>query len=155
MKDYYLILGVRRDEPVEGIRAAYRRLAKTHHPDRAGPEGAAEFRHITDAYHALSNPEERRQYDRRLRERETPVRRSSPVRARAPSQGPAASHWDLILSPAEAAFGCSFLLRVEEPGTRAPRAFRVRVPPGTPPGSLLEIAVSETSRLVIHVDVSG
>ena len=41
-KDYYLILGIPRSESATGIRAAYRDLAKRHHPDVAGPPVASQ-----------------------------------------------------------------------------------------------------------------
>jgi molecular chaperone DnaJ len=62
-RDYYLILGVPRSEPPAGIHAAYRDLAKQHHPDIAGPSGAGRFREITEAYKILSDPAQRRQHD--------------------------------------------------------------------------------------------
>lgn len=47
------------------IRSAYRRLALQMHPDHndASPESAEAFRHLTDAYETLNNPELRRKYD--------------------------------------------------------------------------------------------
>lgn len=65
-KNYYLILGVSRDESQEGIRAAFRRLAKRYHPDRAGAGSAAEFRELLEAYEVLSDQERRRRYNSEL-----------------------------------------------------------------------------------------
>lgn len=62
-KDYYAILGVSPNESANGIKAAFRRLAKAHHPDVAGFAKTSEFQEITEAYCVLSNPEDRRHYD--------------------------------------------------------------------------------------------
>lgn len=62
-KDYYAILGVSPNESANGIKAAFRRLAKSHHPDVAGCAKTSEFQEITEAYCVLSNPEDRRLYD--------------------------------------------------------------------------------------------
>jgi molecular chaperone DnaJ len=60
MKNYYLVLGVPRDEQdPRGIRDAYRQLAKEYHPDRAGPEGATALRDVVEAYEVLSHDEQR------------------------------------------------------------------------------------------------
>ncbi len=72
-KDYYLILGIPRSESATGIRAAYRDFAKRHHPDVAGPSGAARFREITEAYEVLSDPARRHQYNDYLAESERPL----------------------------------------------------------------------------------
>jgi DnaJ-class molecular chaperone len=61
--DFYVVLGVRRDETPERIREAYRRLAKRHHPDRAGGASTARFQQISEAYRTLSDPDARRAYD--------------------------------------------------------------------------------------------
>jgi DnaJ-class molecular chaperone len=65
-KDYYLTLGVARGESAEGIREAFREQVKRYHPERVGPARARFFDQILDAYHTLSNPERRREYDRGL-----------------------------------------------------------------------------------------
>lgn len=66
MQDPYDVLGVARDADDEKIRAAYRRLAKQHHPDlNPGMAGAEErFKRISSAYAILSDPERRARYDR-------------------------------------------------------------------------------------------
>jgi DnaJ-class molecular chaperone len=69
-KDYYGILGVCRTETACGIRAAYRRLAMIHHPDKAGPEGTRFFQEITEAYSVLSDPQARESYTQCLHRKE-------------------------------------------------------------------------------------
>ena len=61
----YEILGVARRASEDEIRAAYRKLAKEHHPDlNPGNAGASErFKKISAANDILSDPGKRRQYD--------------------------------------------------------------------------------------------
>lgn len=68
MIDYYKILGVRRSASKAEIRSAYRKLAKTLHPDfNAGsPAATREFALLSKAYHVLIDPQERVYYDERL-----------------------------------------------------------------------------------------
>ena len=61
MKDLYEILGVAPGASPIVIKAAYRRLAKQHHPDAGGDR--ALFEEIQRAYDILSDPEKRRRYD--------------------------------------------------------------------------------------------
>jgi len=61
--DYYEILGVERDASPEQIKKAYRKLARTLHPDVAGAEGEERFKDVARAYEVLSNPEKRQQFD--------------------------------------------------------------------------------------------
>ena len=66
LKDYYLILGISRSEPVSGIRARYRDLARRFHPDVAGAESTSRFQEITEAYETLADPAARRRYNAEL-----------------------------------------------------------------------------------------
>jgi DnaJ-class molecular chaperone len=66
-RNYYVVLGVASDETEQGVRAAFRDLAKRYHPDRVGPEGAAPFREVAEAYEVLGDPMRRRLYDQSLR----------------------------------------------------------------------------------------
>jgi DnaJ-class molecular chaperone len=66
-RNYYVILGVASDETEQGVRAAFRDLAKRYHPDHVGPEGAGPFREVAEAYEVLGDPTRRRQYDESLK----------------------------------------------------------------------------------------
>jgi molecular chaperone DnaJ len=65
-KDYYQILGVKRDASQKEIRQAYRRLARRYHPDVNPGDKAAEarFKEINEAHEVLSDAEKRKKYDR-------------------------------------------------------------------------------------------
>lgn len=64
-RDYYEILGVGRDADENQIKKAFRRLARTHHPDvNDSPEAEEEFKEIAAAYEVLSDAERRATYDR-------------------------------------------------------------------------------------------
>ena len=64
-KDFYSVLGVSKDASPEDVKKAYRKLARTYHPDQNPGDAAAEkkFKDITEANSVLSDPEEREQYD--------------------------------------------------------------------------------------------
>jgi DnaJ domain len=66
VRNYYLVLGVPRDETAEGIRAAYRALVKHHHPDLARAADVTRFRELAEAYGILSDDEGRRRYNATL-----------------------------------------------------------------------------------------
>ncbi|MDD6650832.1 MAG: DnaJ C-terminal domain-containing protein [Eggerthellales bacterium] len=59
--DYYKILGVSRTASADEIKKAYRKLARTHHPDAGGDE--AKFKEINEAYEVLSDEKKRKLYD--------------------------------------------------------------------------------------------
>jgi molecular chaperone DnaJ len=65
-QDYYELLGVARGADGAAIKAAYRSLAKEHHPDRKNgcKESEARFKAINEAYDVLKDPQKRAAYDR-------------------------------------------------------------------------------------------
>lgn len=85
-RDHYEVLGVGRGATPDEIKAAFRRLAQEHHPDRnAGDADAAErFKAINAAYQVLSDPQRRRLYDRFGHRAEAP---GSPFSSSGPFSG--------------------------------------------------------------------
>jgi DnaJ-class molecular chaperone len=81
-RNYYVILGVPSDARPEEIHAAYRRLARTSHPDVSGAESGARFREVQEAWETLGDAERRRAYDRSLRR--TPRQSSTPPESLTP-----------------------------------------------------------------------
>jgi molecular chaperone DnaJ len=68
-RDYYEILGVPRDADDSTIKAAFRRLAREHHPDlNKNPDAGDKFKEVAEAYEVLSDADRRATYDRYGRE---------------------------------------------------------------------------------------
>ena len=67
--DYYQTLEVEEGASASEIKKAYRRLARTYHPDRNPDDAAAEerFKAIQEAYDILSDDEKRKAYDQARR----------------------------------------------------------------------------------------
>ena len=64
-KDFYKILGVRKDATAADVKKAYRTLARAHHPDSNPNNKQAEerFKEVSEAYSVLSVPKKRKEYD--------------------------------------------------------------------------------------------
>jgi molecular chaperone DnaJ len=60
-RDYYEILGVKKDASPDEIKKAFRRAATQHHPDRGGDE--EKFKEINEAYEVLKDADKRKRYD--------------------------------------------------------------------------------------------
>jgi molecular chaperone DnaJ len=64
-RDYYEVLGVRRDADEAQVKKAFRRLARELHPDvnAHDPDAEAKFKEAAEAYEVLSDPDRRQAYD--------------------------------------------------------------------------------------------
>jgi curved DNA-binding protein len=59
--DYYNTLGISKSASEADIKAAYRKMAMKHHPDRGGDE--KKFKEVTEAYETLSDPQKKQMID--------------------------------------------------------------------------------------------
>ena len=64
-RDYYEILGVKRDASADELKKAFRQLARKYHPDlnKGSKEAEEKFKEINEAYQVLSDPQKKAQYD--------------------------------------------------------------------------------------------
>src|SRR5580658_4698811 len=64
-RDYYEVLGVKRDAAEADIKKAYRRLAMKHHPDRNPDDKKSEeqFKEAKEAYEVLTDAKKKAAYD--------------------------------------------------------------------------------------------
>ena len=63
-KDYYEILGIKREATEAEIKSAYRKLARKYHPDvNKTKEAEQKFKDVNEAYEVLSDKQKRQRYD--------------------------------------------------------------------------------------------
>src|SRR5208283_644502 len=63
-RDYYEILGIKREVAQDEVQRAYRKLARKYHPDvNKASDAEDKFKEINEAYEVLKDPEKRKMYD--------------------------------------------------------------------------------------------
>ena len=181
MSSYYQVLGIGKDASDKDVKAAFRRLARRHHPDlNPGDEAAErEFKRINEAYEVLSDPESRRKYDRygdnwRHADRIESGGGGFGFGAGAPrdagdlfggdlfdllggfgrSQARASQRLETTvdISLEEAFAGTTRHVSLSSP--QGPRRMEVKIPPGVRSGSKVRISPSEGLDVLINVRVN-
>lgn len=64
-KDFYEILGVKKEASQDDLKKAFRHLARKYHPDlnQGSSEAEEKFKEVNEAYQVLSDPQKKAQYD--------------------------------------------------------------------------------------------
>lgn len=133
--DHYATLGLVPDCTDDQIRAAYRILAKQHHPDRNpdSAEAKALTQSLNAAYRVLGNPDQRKRYDRQLKE-ERAARRRRFGRSAPPIQQEVHVRIDDLFR------GTKLEVEVNDPGNSAGReCYILKIPPETAPNARFRI----------------
>lgn len=137
-ESYYTLLGLGHDASAAQIRRAYRRIARTCHPDLHpdDPQADGRFKQVSHAAAVLGDPERRAAYDRMAQlAQHTPA---PPSITRWEQSGYEATEY-LQLTPAEAAAGLAAPLTFYDAGGQ-PYTLTIHVPPGARHGQRLRLA---------------
>jgi len=130
--NHYAILGLDRSCTLAQIRAAYRLLAKQHHPDlnSGSPEAVTSTQKLNAAHETLSDPTQRLAYDCEL---DAGKKSAPPPRV---GKIPRNISQDVQLRIEELLHGTEREVRVNDPANPlGPEIYRLVVPPGTAPGA--------------------
>ncbi len=134
--NHYATLGLDRDCTQAQIRAAYRILAKQHHPDLnpRSPAAVANTQKLNAACEILSDPARRLAYDRQLDQ----ARMSTLVRH--PEKGRRLISRNVNLRIEELFRGTVREVQIHDPGNHnGQETYQLHVPPGTAPGALFRL----------------
>lgn len=140
-EDHYATLGLDRRCTAAQIRSAYRLLSKRFHPDLNpdSPEALGRSQALNAAHEVLSDPFRRREYDRDLRERDTPE--PAPRRAGKIERNIAQ---DVNLRIEEFLRGATLRVTVNDPANpNGEEVFELVVPPETAPGVKIRLPREE------------
>jgi DnaJ-class molecular chaperone len=138
--NHYHTLGLDYDCTVDDVRAAYRFLAKQHHPDMNpdAPDARLRTQELVAANEVLSNPKRRRDYDRSLREtkRSTGTSRTGRIE-RDISQ-------EVHVRIEDFFYGITMDVQVRDPANDGcTETYELAIKPLTAPGSRIRVARSK------------
>jgi curved DNA-binding protein len=135
--NHYAALGLDRRCTLAQIRAAYRLLAKQHHPDLNPDSSAAVARtqELNAAHETLCDPELRKAYDHELAAPQKSAAKTHAVKIqRHLSQ-------DVLLQPEEFLHGTKRDVRINDPANpNGAEIYELVIPPGTAPGTRFRLA---------------
>ena len=152
--DYYKILGVSRDASADEIKKAFRKLARTNHPDAGGDE--EKFKEINEAYEVLSDDKKRKLYDQYGTANENQIPRgwsggavdmgdifggmdwSEILNNMRSGNGAFGSDWDFS-SAGEALNGAQKRVTLRIPGQTDKQTLDVKIPAGAVDGGRLRL----------------
>ncbi len=134
--NHYATLGLDRGCTPAQIRAAYRLLAKQHHPDLNpdSPAAVTRTQTLNAAHKILSDPERRRDYDRELA---APKKAAAPARAKTTAGNISK---EASLKPEDFLRGATLDIRVNDPANPdGAENYSLIIPPETAPGTRFKI----------------
>jgi curved DNA-binding protein len=139
--DHYATLGLDRRCTAAQIRAAYRLLAKRHHPDLnpGSAQAVARSQELNAAHEILSDPARRRAYDRELDAQSRSAAATVPAAKieRNITQ-------DAYLRIEDFFRGATLEVRVKDPANpQGPETYSLIVPPQTAPGTRFRLPRAE------------
>lgn len=141
--NHYETLGLEPDCSAEDIRAAYRLLAKTYHPDVSNVD-ASRIQAINDAYAVLKDPARRRAYDAQHVAKKDHLRRTEPPPIKE----------TMLVSFAELLRGATLELHVKDPSHPAGmEMYPLIIQPETAPGARMIIKRSSPPGGTVHVRI--
>lgn len=134
--DHYATLGLDRNCTLAQIRAAYRALAKQHHPDvnQSSRDAIARTQALNAAYEILSDPAQRHAYDQ---ERDAAKQSVRPARAAKTERN---LSQDVQLRILDFLRGTRLTVSVNDPANPSgPEAYELAIPPETAPGTRFKV----------------
>ena len=146
--DHYATLGLHRRCTDDQIRAAYRILAKQHHPDVNGGsrDAMARTQELNAAYEILSDPDRRQAYDAELN---SPKKPAAEKRTGKPTLNITK---EVHLGIQELLRGARLDVRVDDPGNLGgTENYELIVPPETAPGTRFKIPRTGTGNVLVRV----